>query len=152
MKVQRPGIGENIAIDMVLLRRLMTAFDAALPRLRLPIQARPTPVGVSFGVLRGSLSHGGRACCAAAPAPALLGVCRACISYLFLCWVIFRVFISCLQNKSICPASAFFHYGATLSFSPSLPVPCSAVPVLEPGNRGTCMLRSSMGPGSADAC
>ena len=42
MKVQRPGIGENIAIDMVLLRRLMAAFDAALPRLRLPIQARPS--------------------------------------------------------------------------------------------------------------
>lgn len=40
VKVQRPGIGENIAIDMVLLRRLMAAFDAALPRLRLPIQAR----------------------------------------------------------------------------------------------------------------
>ena len=43
VKVQRPGIGENIAIDMVLLRRLMTAFDAALPRLRLPIQARGMP-------------------------------------------------------------------------------------------------------------
>lgn len=44
VKVQRPGIGENIAIDMVLLRRLMAAFDAALPRLRLPIQACLTPV------------------------------------------------------------------------------------------------------------
>lgn len=40
VKVQRPGIGENIAIDMVLLRRLMTAFDVALPRLNLPIQVR----------------------------------------------------------------------------------------------------------------
>lgn len=40
LKVQRPGIGENIAIDMVLLRRLMSAFDASLPRLRLPIQVR----------------------------------------------------------------------------------------------------------------
>lgn len=40
LKVQRPGIGENIAIDMVLLRRLMTAFDASLPRLKLPLQVR----------------------------------------------------------------------------------------------------------------
>lgn len=38
LKVQRPGIGENIAIDMVLLRRLMTAFDSSLPRLNLPLQ------------------------------------------------------------------------------------------------------------------
>ena len=33
MKVQRPGIGEGIAIDMVLLRRLMTKVDAGLPQL-----------------------------------------------------------------------------------------------------------------------
>ena len=40
LKVQRPGIGENIAMDMVLLRRLMTAFDTSLPRLNLPLQVR----------------------------------------------------------------------------------------------------------------
>lgn len=33
VKVQRPGIGENIAIDMVLLRRFMTKVDAGLPQL-----------------------------------------------------------------------------------------------------------------------
>jgi len=38
LKVQRPGIGEQICIDMVLLRRLMMAVDATLPRLKLPIQ------------------------------------------------------------------------------------------------------------------
>ncbi|EIE23034.1 ABC1-domain-containing protein [Coccomyxa subellipsoidea C-169] len=49
LKVQRPGIGENIAIDMVLLRRLMTAFDASLPRLKLPLQVRPlTPLVDEF--------------------------------------------------------------------------------------------------------
>lgn len=30
MKVQRPGIGENIALDMVLLRRLMRVVDKSL--------------------------------------------------------------------------------------------------------------------------
>ena len=29
MQVQRPGIGQNIAIDMLLLRRLLAAFDSA---------------------------------------------------------------------------------------------------------------------------
>eukprot|EP00887_Chlorella_sp_A99_P005015 scaffold4.g5015.t1 len=32
VKVQRPGIGESIAMDMVLLRRLMVVVDANLPR------------------------------------------------------------------------------------------------------------------------
>ena len=36
--MQRPGIGEQICIDMVLLRRLMMTVDATLPKLRLPIQ------------------------------------------------------------------------------------------------------------------
>ena len=40
LKVQRPGIGEQICVDMVLLRRLMMAVDATLPRLKLPIQVR----------------------------------------------------------------------------------------------------------------
>ena len=40
LKVQRPGIGEQICIDMVLLRRLMMAVDTTLPRLKLPIQVR----------------------------------------------------------------------------------------------------------------
>ncbi|KAK9903264.1 hypothetical protein WJX75_001146 [Coccomyxa subellipsoidea] len=49
LKVQRPGIGETIAIDMVLLRRLMTAFDASLPRLNLPLQLQPlTPLVDEF--------------------------------------------------------------------------------------------------------
>ena len=38
LKVQRPGIGEQICIDMVLLRRLMMTVDSTLPKLRLPIQ------------------------------------------------------------------------------------------------------------------
>ena len=38
LKVQRPGIGEQICVDMVLLRRLMMAVDTTLPRLKLPIQ------------------------------------------------------------------------------------------------------------------
>ena len=38
LKVQRPGIGEQICIDMVLLRRLMMTVDATLPKLRLPLQ------------------------------------------------------------------------------------------------------------------
>ena len=29
VKVQRPGIGQNIAVDMLLLRRLLQAFDQA---------------------------------------------------------------------------------------------------------------------------
>lgn len=33
VKVQRPGIAEGIAVDMVLLRRLMTRVDAGLPQL-----------------------------------------------------------------------------------------------------------------------
>ncbi len=33
MKVQRPGIGDTIALDMVLLRRLMSAVDANMPQL-----------------------------------------------------------------------------------------------------------------------
>ena len=33
VKVQRPNISENIAIDMVLLRRFMTLVDAQLPSL-----------------------------------------------------------------------------------------------------------------------
>ena len=40
LKVQRPGIGEQICVDMVLLRRLMMAVDTTLPRLKLPIQVR----------------------------------------------------------------------------------------------------------------
>ena len=31
VKVQRPGIGESIAVDMVLLRRLVAAIDANIP-------------------------------------------------------------------------------------------------------------------------
>lgn len=38
LKVQRPGIGEQICIDMVLLRRLMLAVDSTLPKLKLPLQ------------------------------------------------------------------------------------------------------------------
>ena len=41
LKVQRPGIGEQICVDMVLLRRLMMAVDTTLPRLKLPIQVSP---------------------------------------------------------------------------------------------------------------
>lgn len=33
VKVQRPGIGESIAIDMLLLRRLMGVVDANLPQV-----------------------------------------------------------------------------------------------------------------------
>ena len=33
VKVQRPGIGDTIALDMVLLRRLMSAIDANMPQL-----------------------------------------------------------------------------------------------------------------------
>ncbi len=33
VKVQRPGIGDTIALDMVLLRRLMSAVDANMPQL-----------------------------------------------------------------------------------------------------------------------
>lgn len=33
VKVQRPGIGDTIALDMVLLRRLMAAIDANMPQL-----------------------------------------------------------------------------------------------------------------------
>ena len=40
LKVQRPGIGEQICVDMVLLRRLMMAVDTTLPRLKLPLQVR----------------------------------------------------------------------------------------------------------------
>lgn len=59
LKVQRPGIGENIAIDMVLLRRLMTAFDASLPRLNLPLQLQPlTPLVDEFAArLFGELDY-----------------------------------------------------------------------------------------------
>ena len=41
LKVQRPGIGEQICLDMVLLRRLMMAVDTTLPKLKLPIQVCP---------------------------------------------------------------------------------------------------------------
>lgn len=43
LKVQRPGIGEQICIDMVLLRRLMMTVDSTLPKLRLPIQVLCLP-------------------------------------------------------------------------------------------------------------
>ena len=33
VKVQRPGMGDTIALDMVLLRRLMAAIDANMPQL-----------------------------------------------------------------------------------------------------------------------
>lgn len=33
VKVQRPGIGESIATDMLLLRRLMAAVDDNLPQV-----------------------------------------------------------------------------------------------------------------------
>ena len=33
VKVQRPGIGESIAVDMLLLRRLMAAVDKNLPQV-----------------------------------------------------------------------------------------------------------------------
>ena len=33
IKVQRPGIGENIAVDMLLLRRLMGAVDRNIPQV-----------------------------------------------------------------------------------------------------------------------
>ena len=35
MKVQRPRIGESIAMDMLLLRRLMQAVDRTLPQVLL---------------------------------------------------------------------------------------------------------------------
>jgi predicted unusual protein kinase regulating ubiquinone biosynthesis (AarF/ABC1/UbiB family) len=34
VKVQRPGIGESIAVDMLLLRRLMAVVDKNLPQVR----------------------------------------------------------------------------------------------------------------------
>lgn len=34
VKVQRPGIGESIAVDMLLLRRLMGVVDKNLPQVR----------------------------------------------------------------------------------------------------------------------
>ena len=37
VKVQRPGIGASIAIDMLLLRRLMGAIDAGLPQVSQPL-------------------------------------------------------------------------------------------------------------------
>lgn len=37
VKVQRPGIGENIAIDMVLLRRLVAAIDKNVPQISQPL-------------------------------------------------------------------------------------------------------------------
>ena len=37
VKVQRPGIGESIAIDMVLLRRLVGAVDVNLPQVSQPL-------------------------------------------------------------------------------------------------------------------
>ena len=44
VKVQRPGIGEAIAVDMVLLRRFITLVDRVLPSLLPPgIQARAPP-------------------------------------------------------------------------------------------------------------
>jgi predicted unusual protein kinase regulating ubiquinone biosynthesis (AarF/ABC1/UbiB family) len=33
VKVQRPGIGESIAVDMLLLRRLMAVVDKNLPQV-----------------------------------------------------------------------------------------------------------------------
>lgn len=33
VKIQRPGIGESIAVDMLLLRRLMAAVDENLPQV-----------------------------------------------------------------------------------------------------------------------
>jgi predicted unusual protein kinase regulating ubiquinone biosynthesis (AarF/ABC1/UbiB family) len=35
VKVQRPGIGDSIAVDMVLLRRLVAAVDKNVPQARL---------------------------------------------------------------------------------------------------------------------
>lgn len=35
VKVQRPGIGESIAVDMLLLRRLMRAVDNRVPQVGL---------------------------------------------------------------------------------------------------------------------
>ncbi|CAL5221960.1 g4241 [Coccomyxa viridis] len=59
LKVQRPGIGEQICIDMVLLRRLMMTVDSTLPKLRLPIQIQPlTPLVDEFaGRLFGELDY-----------------------------------------------------------------------------------------------
>lgn len=37
VKVQRPGIGENIAIDMVLLRRLVAVVDNNIPQASTPL-------------------------------------------------------------------------------------------------------------------
>eukprot|EP00775_Hariotina_reticulata_P010322 gene10322-10479_t len=37
LKVQRPGIGESIAVDMLLLRRLMAAVDQNLPQVSQPL-------------------------------------------------------------------------------------------------------------------
>lgn len=37
VKVQRPGIGESIAVDMVLLRRLVGAFDRHIPAISQPL-------------------------------------------------------------------------------------------------------------------
>ncbi len=33
VKIQRPNIGETIAVDMLLLRRLMAVIDTQLPQL-----------------------------------------------------------------------------------------------------------------------
>ena len=46
MKVQRPGIGDTIALDMVLLRRLMAAIDANMPQLgRYQVRRVSPPAG-----------------------------------------------------------------------------------------------------------
>jgi hypothetical protein len=37
VKVQRPGIGESIAVDMLLLRRLMAVVDRNLPQISQPL-------------------------------------------------------------------------------------------------------------------
>ena len=37
VKIQRPGIGETIAVDMLLLRRLMGAVDRNLPQISQPL-------------------------------------------------------------------------------------------------------------------
>lgn len=64
LKVQRPGIGEQICVDMVLLRRLMMAVDSTLPRLNLPIQVRPRSC---FTLPAHGLCFGLRWCCLGAP-------------------------------------------------------------------------------------
>lgn len=43
VKIQRPNIGETIAVDMLLLRRLMAVVDQKLPQVTMCIDMDFTP-------------------------------------------------------------------------------------------------------------